>query len=200
MHKRTYEIIDKEILVTNQTLTHGETNKYPLFDLSENTIREFRREWAWLIIATFCLLPSFAFIHDAISLRVLYPLIAATGLFLLALVFVFIFYRKSYDKIIFKRWQNDTGAFVIWNNKPNKELFAAFVDQLLLEIKQTKINPKLSDEERLSLYKDQLQFLVDETVISKNEAIEILERKRRVLAKASSNIVGIVSSSSESKT
>ena len=191
-HRRTYEIIDKEILITSRTLSSGETTKYQIFDLSDTTVREFKREWGWIVLALLSFVPSISFISDAINLKVSYPLVPAAGFWLVSVAFVLLYLNKSYDKIIFKRWQNDSGLFVIWNNKPNKEKFDAFYEKLMEEIKKTKVNPKLSSEQKLELYANHLQFLADEDVISGEEAEEIYSRKKKAMDKERSKILGIV--------
>lgn len=182
-NRRTYEIIDKEIVITSRTLTSGDTSKYQIFDISDNTVREFKRDWGSIFWALLVFLPSIPIMQDAMDLKDFYPLFAAAGFWMLSLVFVMRYFQKSYDKIIFKRWQDDLGLFVVWNNKPNKELFENFYEKLMEEIRKTKISPKLSLEQKLEIYRNHLLFLIDEDVISQVEANDIYERKKKAMEK-----------------
>ncbi|RMG59751.1 MAG: hypothetical protein D6717_01105 [Gammaproteobacteria bacterium] len=114
------------------------------------------------------------------------------ALWLISLIFVFVYTYKSYDKIIFKRWQDDVPVFFIYNNNPDRDSFHDFYSQLTEKIRKTRVNPKLSAPQKLEVYSKHLQFLVDEDVISPQEAKDIYERKRMRMDMEKSGITGIV--------
>lgn len=191
--RRTYEIKEKELIVTHEGLSSGTQHSFEIFDLSETTVREFKREWAWFIAGILCFLPSLKFVFDAIKLGALFPIYPAVTFWVISAILLIMFFDRSYDKLIFTNWKTGEGMFVIWNNKPNKVEFNRFMEELVREIKETKINPKLSPEQKLDIYADSLSFLVNEEVISSEEAEAILQRKEKEMKQSKSNILKIVS-------
>lgn len=191
--KRRYEIADNEIVITDRRLAGGGTSRFQIFELSDKTEREISRRPGWLAAAAIAAIPAGLFIKDAISMQATFPLVPAGFFLVCSLALSMMYFYQSYDKIIFNNWQTGKWMFVIWNNKPNKAAFDAFYEALVEEIRKTRVNPRISPEQRLDIYAKQLQFLVEETVLSADEARKILERKERSMKQEKAPVVSIAS-------
>jgi hypothetical protein len=191
-YRRTYEIVGSEIVIENSRLASGDTARYQIFDLADTTERYFERAWGWLAAAAALALFSIPFVADAIHLRAGFPLVAAALCWLGVACLWLAYLDKSYDKIVFNHWQTGKGVFVIWNNNPNKAEFERFVGALLEKIRSIRVNPKLSPEQKLDIYGRQLAFLVQENVLTAEEAKAFYERKEKAFARDKANVVSIV--------
>ena len=190
--KRTYEIVGSEIVIENDRLTSGDTARYQIFDLAEATDRYFVRDWRFLAGAVVLALFSIPFVLDAVHLRTGFPLFAAALCWLGAAACAYAHLEKSYDQIVFNHWQTGKGVFVIWNNKPDKAAFNAFRDALVEKIRSLRVNPKLGPEQKLEVYGRSLAFLVQEEVLTAEEAKALYERKEKALARDRANVISLV--------
>ena len=190
--KRVYEIAENELVIENSTFTAGDTARYEIFDLSERTERYFRRDLRWIVGAVVVALFGSIFAWDAIKLGATFPLIA-TGLCLaLAAGMGAMYVERSYDQVIFTHHQTGNRIFILWNNKPNKAEFQRFYDALIDKIRALRVNPKATPQQKLDLYARQLFFLVQEEVLTPDEAKVAYERKEKAFAKERANVISIV--------
>src|SRR5438093_12525556 len=192
LHKRTYEIVADQVVLESQTLTTGWTTRYQIFDLADATERQFKRDWRWLAGAIVCALFSIPLVSDAIGLRAFFPLIGAALCWLGAGALWLQYLEKSYDNIIFVHGQTGNGVFVIWNNKPDKAACDDFCNTLLDKIRRTRVNPKLTTEQKLEVYGRHLALHVQENVLSADEARTFFERKEKAFAREKATVVSIV--------
>jgi hypothetical protein len=179
-HKRTYELVGNEIVIENDRLTSGDTARYQI------------RDWRYLAGAVVLALFSIPFVTDAMHLRTGFPLLAAALCWLGAAACAYAHLEKSYDQIVFNHWQTGKGVFVIWNNKPDQAAFQAFRDSLLEKIRSLRVNPRLSPEQKLEVYGRSLAFLVQEEVLTADEAKAFYERREKAFAREQANVITLV--------
>ena len=191
-HTRTYEIVGNEIVIENNRLASGDTAHYQIFDLAEATERYYERAWRWIAGAAILVLFSIPFVVDAIRLGAGFPLVAAGMCWLGAAALGYGYLERSFDKVVFNHWQTGKGLFVVWYNKPSKQAFEAFMDALIEKVRTTRVNPKLSPEQKLEVYGRSLAFLVQEQVLTADEASSFYERREKAFARERANVISLV--------
>ena len=174
---QTLDISDKSnIKITYSSLTNKSEEIYNLFDIDENHERYLVRPIKWLVLAAIFFAISYPFVSDYFE----YKDVGFLGLMLVFVVPGIIciqqYFQKHSDLIVFRYRSNGEVAFYLWNNNPSEEKLKEFLSGLSTLIKSIKINPKATDEQKLSLYKEYLQILLSEDVITEDEAIQIYER------------------------
>ena len=199
--KRELEIFeDKQVKVYFSTLTNIAEETISIYDLDEHYDRVLYRDLKWIIASVLSLIVSLKFFFDAISLMELFPVRPGMGFFLLALIFLGIYLYRHQDQIVFKFYKTEQPAIVFWNNKPDIQTFKGFIDELVTLIKKTRTNPNLTINDKLDIYLEQLSFLVDENVLSPDEAEKIFIRtKNRLEKKSNNNVVKLVKPQNSNK-
>jgi hypothetical protein len=187
-----FEIVDGGVIVTHHSPSSGFQERFSFFELSENTEREMHREWPWLVAAALMIPLAALFVNDALRLQTWTPAWAATGIACAAVVCGYQYFRRSWDRVIFRRWQDDRSAFFMWYNKPDPEEFASFHDTLIDNIRRARLNPRMTPDQRMEIYTQHLQFLVDEGVVTTDQANELLEQKRIALRSEKPKVVSLV--------
>ena len=127
-NRRTYEIVGNDIIITRRTLTYGSTTRYPLFELSDNTVRQYNREWKCVVWAALFFLFSLPLASQALTLNDTGLMLTAAVLWTCALIYLYLFHSHSQDTISFRNWRNNEAMFFLWNNKPDRETFNAFYE------------------------------------------------------------------------
>lgn len=187
-----FEITDGAIVVTHRSPSSGFQERFSLFELSDNTEREMHREWAWIVIAALVALLSLPFFQDAIQLRAMGPAWVAGGVLAAAGVCVFMYFKRSWDRVIFRRWQDNRSAFVMWHNQPDAREFESFYGTLIDLVRRARLNPRMTPDQKMDVYTQHLQFLVDENVVSADQANQFLEQKRASLCSEPARVISLV--------
>jgi len=187
-----FEIVDGGVVVTHRSPSSGFQERFSLFELSDSTEREMHREWGWVVIAALVALLSVSFFQDAFRLRALVPAWIGFGVLAAATVCVFMYFKRSWDRVIFRRWQDNRSAFVMWHNKPGAQEFETFYSTLVDLIRRARLNPRMTPDQKMEVYTQHFQFLVDEDVVSAEQANQFLEQKRASLRSEQSKVISLV--------
>ncbi len=187
-----FEIVDGGIVVTHRSPSSGFQERFSLFELSDSTEREMHREWGWVLLAVVVALLSGPFFQDAIQLRAMGAVWVALGVLGASGVCVFMYFKRSWDRVIFRRWQDNRSAFVMWHDKPNAAEFEAFYTNLTDLIRRSRLNPRMTPDQKMEVYTQHFQFLVDEDVVPADQANQFLEQKRASLRSEPSRVISLV--------
>jgi len=190
--RRSYAIVDNEVVIENRRLGSGDTARYPIFDLSDTTDRYFTRAWRYLAGALALAAFSIPFVIDAVQLRTGFPLAGAALCWIGAALCALGYVSKSYDQIVFNHWQTGKGVFVVWNNKPNRAEFERFMEALVGKIRSLRVNPRATPAQRMEIYGRHLSFLVQEGVLTGDEARGFYARKEQALERDKANVIALV--------
>jgi ribosomal protein S16 len=63
---------------------------------------------------------------------------------------------------------------------------------LIDNIRRARLNPRMTPDQRMEIYTQHLQFLVDEGVVTTDQANELLEQKRIALRSEKPKVVSLV--------
>jgi hypothetical protein len=187
-----FEIVDGGVVVTHRSPSSGFQERFSLFELSDSTEREMHREWGWVVIAVVVALLAGPFFQDAVRLRALAPAWIALGVLAVSTVCVFMYFKRSWDRVIFRRWQDNRSAFVMWHDKPSAPEFETFYATLVDLIRRARLNPRMTPDQKMEVYTQHFQFLVDEDVVSAEQANQYLEQKRAALRSEQSKVISLV--------
>ena len=66
------------------------------------------------------------------------------------------------------------------------------MDALIEKVRTTRVNPKLSPEQKLEVYGRSLAFLVQEQVLTADEASSFYERREKAFARERANVISLV--------
>ena len=187
-----FELVDGGIVVTHRSPSSGFQERFSLFELSDSTEREMHREWGWVIVAVVVALLSMPFFQDAARVRAPGPAWVALGILVASAVCVHMYFKRSWDRVIFRRWQDNRSAFVMWHDQPNPSEFEAFYTMLIDLVRRARLNPRMTPEQKMEVYTQHFQFLVDEDVVPAEQANQLLEQKRAALRNESSRVVSLV--------
>jgi hypothetical protein len=102
------------------------------------------------------------------------------------------YFKRSWDRVIFRRWQDNRSAFVMWHDKPSAPEFETFYATLVDLIRRARLNPRMTPDQKMEVYTQHFQFLVDEDVVSAEQANQYLEQKRAALRSEQSKVISLV--------
>lgn len=193
--RKEVEILDQgRVRVTHSSMKGRNEEVFNLFDLNHQTDKYFHRPLKLLVMAAVFASLSAPFLIEAVKNLDVEPLYIGGFFVLPCIVCIQQYFYKVTDLVVYRFYNNGNAAITLWNSQPNKEDFEKFVETLSTEIKSIRIRPDLDNAKKLEIYKNNLEFLLEEGVITQDEAISIYERnKERLLTNKKAKLVPIQS-------
>ena len=177
--RKKVELLENgKVKVTQSSIKGMNEEVFSLFDLDEESDKYFHRPLILLGLSAFFLIGVVRFfIESAINLD---PKSLNAGLIFLvpALICIQQYFYKITDVVVYRFRNNGNPALTLWNNKPNSKELSEFQSMLSTEIKSLKIRPELDNSKKLEIYKESLEFLLDQGVITQGEAEAIYDRNK----------------------
>ena len=120
-------------------------------------------------------------------------MLSIAGVFLLVSIACGIYYNlRSADLLLFRHHDSGKLLFSLWANQPGRKIVKEFVNHVFDCASAARRTPRLSDEQRLSVYRDYLQYLHNEAVLTYEEASGIYQRARlQLVAKRRAQIQAV---------
>jgi hypothetical protein len=170
---------NNQVRVSFKSFSGSNEETFNLFDISHDTDKYFNRPIGFLI--TGCTITLITLILLVASIDKPSNIYGTIPFFIIAIICFYQYYFKLVDIIVYRFRGNGQVAFSLWNNNPNSNDLNAFTDILSEKIKSLKIRPGLDNIKKLEIYKDSLEFLLDEEVIFQEEASAIYDRIKEKL-------------------
>jgi hypothetical protein len=187
---RTFELVNpRQLKITFKRLSGSNIELIDLYNLDLKYERIVYREIKWLVLAVIAMAMVVMAGYTAYDNASTAPLGTAILFGGISIALICLFIHRGQDQYVFRVYQSDEPGLLMWANKPSLDAATAFADHLVELINKQRLDPRMSDEDRLEVYANHLGFLVDEEVLSEKEAEQIFVRKQKRLAKASSKRV-----------
>lgn len=165
---------------------------FNLFDLDYQSDKYFHRPLKFLILAIIFAVISTPFLVEAVKGLDLAPLYVGLIFLVPAIVFIQQYFYQMTDLVVYRFHNNGNVAIALWNHLPNDKELNDFLETFSKEIKDARIRPGLDNAKKLEIYKNNLEFLLDEGVITEEEAVSIYERnKERLLESEKAKLFSI---------
>ncbi len=186
------ELSDEKVRLAFKSLTNRNEEYINLFDLNSQYDKYRHRPYKFLIVGILLSIPGVPFFIESITAWDLVPLFVSSIFLLPGLGCIVAYVYQQSDNIIFRYRHNDSVAFNIWNNKPNKKELEQFLEEFSKKIEKTKFHPETSSEQKIEAYKNAIEFLFHEEIITEAEAKKIfIKAKNKALDIKQGEIVRI---------
>ena len=194
--RKKVEILDQgRVRVTHSSMKGKNEEVFNLFDIDHQSDKYFRRPLKLLVMAAIFAVPSIPFLIEALKNLDLVPFYVALIFLAPALICIQQYFYKITDLVVYRFQGNGNVAITLWNRLPNEKELGEFTTALSTEIKSLRIRPDLDNLKKLEIYKNNLEFLLEEGVITQEEAVSIYERnKERLLGNKKAKLFSIQSS------
>lgn len=191
--KRLIEILEEgKVRVTHSTATEKTEEVLDLFNIAPEPDRYFYRPVKFLVVAVLFLSPTIFFLAEAIRNSDTSLLVLSALFVVPAAISVQQYFHGITDLLVYRFRTNGTAAIKLWNELPDADTFSSFQYELVKSIKSLRVHPELDGLQKLKIYKNSIEFLLDEGVISAKEATMIFDRnKERLLGKTKAKLVSI---------
>jgi len=169
---------NNRLRVIRESITGRNEQVLSLFDLHPESEKHMHRPVKFLAAAVLSVLLAFAFLLNLTPYAGEMALALTAAFCIGAVFFILQYLDKSTDVTLFRYRSNGEVALTFWNGLPDQAALSAFVEGLSSVIRSIRINPELSPAKKLEIYRNSLEFLVSESVMTKDEAVDIFERNR----------------------
>lgn len=186
-------LVDQErVRIRTRHWGSSEEVEFPLSVVRDSYDRLQQRPLLWLLLAIFLAGAGAYGLYSGVLIKDP-DLITAACCFLAASIGCGVYYNiRSADLLLFRH--HDTGKllFSLWSNQPGNKVVKDFVNHLFDCASAARRTPRMSDEQRLSVYRDYLQYLHNEAVLTYEEASGIYQRARlQLVAKRRAQIQAV---------
>ncbi len=165
---------------------------YNLFDLSEKFDREYRFPMKWAISSTLSLVVAAGFAFGGIHLPFIGALFASGLCFSVSVASLVKFFHQRVEHVYIRNRRTGEVAFTLWVDPNDHDSLDSFLISLTEEIHGARVHPDATNETRLEAYKDALEFLLNEQVLSGEEAKGLYDRtKSRMTEKVPAKLYAI---------
>jgi len=180
--RKKVEILENgKVRVTHSSLTGKNAEIFNLFDIDHQFDQYFHRPLKFLLMAAIFSAPSIPFLVETIKNRDLEPFYMSLIFLVPSLICIQQYFYNITDLVVYRFQGNGNAAITLWNGLPNERELSEFTTTLTEEIKSLRIRPDLDNAKKLEIYKNNLEFLLEEKVITQEEAISIYERSKKKL-------------------
>jgi hypothetical protein len=194
--RKKVEILEQgRVRVTHSSMKGKNEEVFNLFDLDYQSDKYFHRPLKFLVMAVIFSVPSIPFLVEALKNLDLVPFYVSLIFLVPALICIQQYFYKITDLVVYRFHGNGNAAITLWSRLPNERELSEFLTTLTAEIRNLRIRPDLDNAKKLEIYKNNLEFLLEEGVINQDEAISIYERnKERLLGNEKAKLFSIQSS------
>lgn len=187
--KNHFEILgNTELKITYKGWFKSHSRKIPLGAINPNPIDYKKVNLSALFVGLLCLLVLVASIYGSIKglgkNNVVF-MVAGLGSASFALLTLKNFFRSTAKLLLFQHSESDTNLFILFPSRGAKSEVNAFINTLTERIKSIRYPESLSLEQKKDIYYRHLHFLLNESVITEQELITIVERLETKKEKAS---------------
>ena len=179
-----FEIVeDGRLKVCRSSITRTNEEFFKLFELDHKCDKYRDRPVKFIVMALLVASPAIVFIIDMIETMDIVSLYFSLVFLVPALGFLTAYFLNKTDVVVYRYRNNSNTAFTLWNNTPNSSDLNKFTNILSKQIENSRIDPDASKEQKLEIYKDALEFLLVEDVLTDEEAETAFNRTRDNLSK-----------------
>ena len=179
-----FEIVeDGRIKVRRSSITRTNEEFFKLFELDHKCDKYRDRPVKFIVLALLVASPAIVFIIDMMETMDIVSFYFSLVFLVPALGFLAAYFLNKTDVVVYRHRNNSKAAFTLWNNTPNSSELNQFTNFLSRKIQDSRIDPDASKEQRLDIYKDALEFLLVEDVLTEEEAETAFNRTRDSLSR-----------------
>lgn len=179
-----FEIVeDGRLKVCRSSITRTNEEFFKLFELDHKCDKYRDRPVKFIVLALLVASPAFVFLIDMIQTLDIVSFYFSLVFLVPALGFLLAYFVNKTDIVVYRYRTNSNTAFTLWNDTPNRTVLNQFINLLSKKIEGSRIDPDSSKEQKLEIYKDALEFLLVEDVLTEEEAEKAFNRTRDNLSR-----------------
>ncbi|NVJ49635.1 MAG: hypothetical protein HWE11_04565 [Gammaproteobacteria bacterium] len=152
-----------------------------LFDLDSKYQIYFKRHYRYLVVGIVFVLFGFPFLFSPIINNDIAPNLVSLIFIIPGFYCFWMFYIKTINYLFFRSRANGAAVITLFVNVPSQEKFREFIDCFVEEIEKIRVNPEANSSQKLEVYKNALEFLIFEEVLTEEEGLNIFERTKKKL-------------------